>query len=466
LEFDEHIFSLIFLPIIIFQSGYSLSLSHFFKRLGKILTFAFIGTIITTVFIGTCLYGLSEAGVIGAHKFTLAESFAFASLISAIDPVATLCTFGSLGVEPTLAITVMGESVINDAVSLALYRTFSEFVVNGYHGTEDAMKQIWNFVVLLCLSTFLGLVIGLVSALQIKIVSQRMGMNCQIIVMTLWSYVAYASAEAAGVSGIIASVVCGIVMNHFCKKNFNGEQKDYINRVFVLFASFCDMAIFFMAGMSIAFNVRLNDYSLLAWVIVLCLVGRALNVFPLSFLLNLNDPDDKITPKEQAVMWHAGLRGAIAFSIALQFPDETGLRHTVIDVTSLVILLSVFGLGGTTSRMLEVCQIARNVQDNHENHEKAVKAAVDRSWLKAKMRYIDRQILQPIFVKKKMRTYSVTGSVDDPAQYDHFAVEARESLAAGSYVRGGGGGVSLLHPEDSLHSRPGTESGGRNSTMV
>ena len=186
LEFDEHIFSLIFLPMIIFQSGYSLSLSHFFKRLGKILTFAFVGTIITTTFVGGALFGLSEAGWLGDLHFTLAESMAFASLISAIDPVATLCTFGSLGVEPNLAITVMGESVINDAVSLALFRTFQEFVLNGYDGYADIRRQTGLFFYLLALSILIGLFVGAICALQIKLVSQRMGTNCQVIVMVLW----------------------------------------------------------------------------------------------------------------------------------------------------------------------------------------------------------------------------------------------------------------------------------------
>jgi NhaP-type Na+/H+ or K+/H+ antiporter len=65
LDFNEHLFALIFLPVIIFQSGYSLSLSRFFKRIGKILTFAFLGTFITTMFIGGSLYGLSDAGLTG-----------------------------------------------------------------------------------------------------------------------------------------------------------------------------------------------------------------------------------------------------------------------------------------------------------------------------------------------------------------------------------------------------------------
>lgn len=75
---------------------------------------------------------------------------AFASLISAVDPVATLSLFGSLGVflhaldfyyycfytcslqtgvDPLLNILVYGESVINDAVSIVLYRTFTNFLI-------------------------------------------------------------------------------------------------------------------------------------------------------------------------------------------------------------------------------------------------------------------------------------------------------------------------------------------------
>ena len=107
-------FSLILLPIIIFQSGYSLPLSHFFKRFFKILIYAIIGTGSTTVFVGLSLFKISP--YLGdALKFGIWESMAFASLISAIDPVATLSTFGVLKVEPTLSITIMGESVINDA---------------------------------------------------------------------------------------------------------------------------------------------------------------------------------------------------------------------------------------------------------------------------------------------------------------------------------------------------------------
>ena len=93
-------FSLVLLPIIIFQSGYSLPLSHFFKRFFKILVYAIVGTLATTVFVGLSLYSISP--YLGDKlQFGIWESMAFASLISAIDPVATLCTFGELKVRRT-----------------------------------------------------------------------------------------------------------------------------------------------------------------------------------------------------------------------------------------------------------------------------------------------------------------------------------------------------------------------------
>ena len=55
-----------------------------------------------------------------AYKFTVVESFAFGSLISAVDPVATLAIFHSLNVDTVLYMLVFGESILNDAVAITL----------------------------------------------------------------------------------------------------------------------------------------------------------------------------------------------------------------------------------------------------------------------------------------------------------------------------------------------------------
>ena len=48
------------------------------------------------------------------------ESFAFGSLVSAVDPVATLAIFNALDIDPVLYMLVFGESILNDAVAIVL----------------------------------------------------------------------------------------------------------------------------------------------------------------------------------------------------------------------------------------------------------------------------------------------------------------------------------------------------------
>lgn len=53
-------------------------------------------------------------------SFSFFGSFAFGSLISAVDPVATIAIFNALNVDPVLNMLVFGESILNDAVSIVL----------------------------------------------------------------------------------------------------------------------------------------------------------------------------------------------------------------------------------------------------------------------------------------------------------------------------------------------------------
>ena len=83
-------FTLLLLPPIIFESGYSLNHSSFFSNFGAILSFAFIGTLIAWAVTAPVLY----YGLGGEHGLlTPMEAAAFAALISAVDPVATLSIF-------------------------------------------------------------------------------------------------------------------------------------------------------------------------------------------------------------------------------------------------------------------------------------------------------------------------------------------------------------------------------------
>ena len=78
------------------------------------------------------------------YQFTMVESFAFGSLISAVDPVATLAIFHALDVDQVLYMLVFGESVLNDAVAIVLTRLV---LINSILVNLIYIKQMrfWNF---------------------------------------------------------------------------------------------------------------------------------------------------------------------------------------------------------------------------------------------------------------------------------------------------------------------------------
>lgn len=75
------------------------------------------------MFVTSCSYGLTRYICFFHLVFVFllcSPSFAFGSLISAVDPVATIAIFNALNVDPVLNMLVFGESILNDAVSIVL----------------------------------------------------------------------------------------------------------------------------------------------------------------------------------------------------------------------------------------------------------------------------------------------------------------------------------------------------------
>lgn len=105
----------------------------------------------------------SQGWVSGSSDFI--ECMMFGSLLSATDPVATLALFQELNVDPQLYSLVFGESVINDAVSIVLYRTVETFVeipVSINAGT--CFLIILYFLMISVGSIFIGVAVALLSA--------------------------------------------------------------------------------------------------------------------------------------------------------------------------------------------------------------------------------------------------------------------------------------------------------------
>merc|ERR1719329_1498485 len=98
------------------------------------MIFACVGSLIAFMTVGFIIF---YTGNMGFHTVTMARTaFAYASLVSATDPVATLATYSSLKVDPLLNIMVFGDSTFNDAVAIVLFKVLNSDAIMGTPDTR------------------------------------------------------------------------------------------------------------------------------------------------------------------------------------------------------------------------------------------------------------------------------------------------------------------------------------------
>lgn len=117
LKFDPHTYFLFLLPPIMFQVGFSMNMTTFFRNIFAINAFAIGGTILSSTIFGVIIYyGLRMTTM----TYSFMECFELGCIVSAIDPVATMSMFKNLQVNERIYMYIFGESTLNNAVVIAI----------------------------------------------------------------------------------------------------------------------------------------------------------------------------------------------------------------------------------------------------------------------------------------------------------------------------------------------------------
>ncbi|XP_074110400.1 na[+]/H[+] hydrogen exchanger 3 isoform X1 [Cotesia typhae] len=368
--FDPEVFFNIILPPIIFHAGYSLKRKYFFRNLGAILMFALIGTTISSVVIGLLMYGFFKLVPNISESFGFLDTLYFGALISPTDPLTIISIFNDLHVDVNLYALVFGESVLNDAVAIVLSGSIQNYGARYQTGTGGFetlafFQALSDFLRIFGLSLLIGATMGCVTALLTKFTRVRDFPLLESALFVLMSYSTFLIAEAADLTGIVAVLFCGICQAHYTYNNLSIESRQRTKQLFELLTFLAENFIFSYIGVSMfTFPKHRFEPGFIVVGFICALIGRAANIYPLAFILNLARKP-KISMNFQHMLFCSGLRGAMSFALAIR-NTVSDARQSMLTTTSLIVILTVILQGGMTTQFLSWFKIPIGVDEEIE----------------------------------------------------------------------------------------------------
>src|SRR5687768_11742385 len=202
ISLDPELALVLFLPPLLMDGAYYTAFGRFRRHLPGILSLAVGAVLFTTLIVAATVRWL-------VPELPWAACFALGAIVSPPDAVAARAVLQRVTLPRRLQALLEGESLLNDATGLVLFR-FA--VAATLSGVFDAGAAVGSFAVLALGGVAVGLAVGAAWMLVIRRLSDE---TLIVAASTLLCWAAYLAGEALHVSGVIATVAAGLVFGWF-----------------------------------------------------------------------------------------------------------------------------------------------------------------------------------------------------------------------------------------------------------
>jgi CPA1 family monovalent cation:H+ antiporter len=350
---DPELIFVIFLPPLLYEAAWSMSWKQLWRWRRVISSFAFLIVIVTSFVIAV----VSSAIIPG---FTLALGFLLGGIISPPDAVSATSILSYVKVPTRLAAILEGESLLNDASSLIVFR-FALIAVDT--GRFIFHQAAFNFVIVVILGVVIGVIIGMLYYAFHKWLPTTTNMD---IVLSLTApYVMYIVAESFHFSGILAVVSGGLFLSFRRHLFLSPRSRLQGGNVWSTLGFVLNGLVFMLIGLQLPVIIgqlgpislsKAITYGLLITAIlivtrILCALGAS--AFTQFISRYITTADSHPGWRLPFVFGWAGMRGVVSLAAAMSIPIHlhNGVpfpqRNLILFITFVVILLTLVVQGLT-----------------------------------------------------------------------------------------------------------------------
>lgn len=221
---DPHVFFMIFLPPLIFESSFSIDWHIIKTEFLKVLILAGPMLVVHVFIVAIVMrWVLQYKG-----EFTFEASVMFGGIISATDPVAVVSLLKELGASRTLSTLIEGESLVNDGTAAVMFLVALDLVKGA---SFNAGTIIGEFFRLSFGGPALGIIFGFVTSMWLRRIVDNSILETNLTIIT--AYLVFYTAEMTDlkVSGILALVSLGLYMTKVGKTRISHASEETLHHI-------------------------------------------------------------------------------------------------------------------------------------------------------------------------------------------------------------------------------------------
>jgi len=380
--FDPQFLLALVLPPILYQAALLTSWRDFKVNIRPIGLLAIGLVIVTTLAVGAAFKML-------VPDVPWAVAFVFGAIVSPPDAVAATTILSRLNIPRRVVTILEGESLVNDASGLVIYKFAVAAVMTGAFSLFDASVQFVEVAAG-------GIAIGVAMAMLFVAIHRRLGdIFIEVLATLAVPYVAYILAESLHMSGVLAVVAAGLVRGRYAPEIVSAETRIIARSVWNLLVFLLNSLVFMLIGLQLSeVTGRLASEPagelIVAGVLIstVAILVRFAWIYPATWLPRLagaryraNNPAPR--EAELFIMSWCGMRGIVSLAAALALPvamptgEPFPARDLIVFLTFVVIAVTLVLQGLTLPMLIRRLKVGRDrsLYEEHNNASQALGAA-------------------------------------------------------------------------------------------